>query len=288
MANLIGFNCPECGGEISIREGVKNTVCPYCGRRLMLTTSIGMERYYIKPTVVNPRLAAKEWVGGNNILDVDMLFIPIIKLHTEIMGWVYAYKKGTIEWIPGNDYEQPMKIIKGQNRIKKRINVMRDIKLFPSQGLPIDGNRIVIDGLQLLPYEDEKLHLYGNVMDPPETKDYYLKEGIQKLTDEIISGYKNYDELKYKLEPVCPRLTIYYYPVIVIRFEGGTISIDAIRKKPLFRVMEEKKEEKNLPIPLVTLLFSIVVAGVSMKDIKAAAILFFVLLIFLFMINYGD
>lgn len=289
MANLIGFNCPKCGGEINIEEGIRNTICPYCKTRLIMTIQVGIERYYVKPSITNPKISAKEWVGKSDILDVDMLFIPIVKIKTELMGWIYVYKKGKVEWVPGDDYTQPMKIIKGQNKVRRRLNVAREIELYPVQHFAIGEDRIEIDGLQLIPYDDEKIHLYGNVMDPPENKEYYLKEGMQKLIAEIVGRYKDYDELRYKIEPVCPHLTIYYYPVMFIRFNGGTLSVDAVRRKPLLKKIEDKIiTKKNTPIPFLTFLFSLIIGFASLISIKVALPLFLILLIFLIVVNYGD
>jgi len=289
MNNLIGFNCPECGGELRIREGIRNISCTYCGKKLVLTTPIGIERYYVKPTITNPKETARMFLGKTIILDVDMLFIPIIKLNTELIGWLYAYKKGTVEWLPGDNYEQPIKVVKGQERVRKRVNVMRETKLFPLQHLPAGEDRIPIENLQLYPYDDEKLHLYGNVMDPPESKDCYLKEGIQRLINNLINRYKDYDELTYKIEPVCPHLIVYYYPVVIVRFKGGILSLDGVRKRPLIRIgEEEEKKHTKAHIPLLTLLFSAVVSAVSLKDIKIAAAVFIILFCFLLAINYGD
>ena len=162
------------------------------------------------------------------------------------------------------------------------------MKIIPVKNLPLDINRIELDNLELHPYNDQEIHLYGNVLDIPKTEEYYESTLIKTLIDNIIKEYKHFDELKYFIKPVGKELTIYYYPVILVRVKDGVFTIDAVKGKLILRKTKMKDESTFNIIPIYILLASILTIVATISSEKAGLFIFLIFFLILMFLNYGD
>jgi len=296
MANTIGFSCPNCGGEISVREGVRVAACSYCGSKFVLSTLFGAERYFVEPKITPTKNTILKYLKENStILDIDLFFAPVIVVNSEIFGWIYAYKKGKIvtHYEQDSQYKsKPVSTVKGRELIKKSINVMKNITIFPEENIPLGLERLDLQDLNLKPYDDEKMHKYGSVLDLPENIDFYLNIAIKKMKDKMLEDYRNFDELKYRLNPVSTHMRIYYYPVILSRYKGGTISIDGINGNILLNKEDTQfslRQRKRIPVPLFTFILTTILSLSSVfLNWKISTGIFIVFFLMLLTKNYGD
>ncbi len=246
---LIGFRCPNCGGEIDVREGVKNIVCSYCGSGFVLSRLTGAPRYYARPQKIE-----KLWIRslcGDEILDMDLIFVPVVEVESEIFGFVWGYRieKRELSGVRGV-YEEPPLFLPAFETLKKRVNFLRRERIFPTGNFPPGLERIDLEGVRFLEYDDEEVHRYGKVMDIPFPPEYYRKEGIEKMKRKILRLYRDYTSIKYHLVPVLPRISIFYYPLVFVRYKKGILTIDAVKKKVLLRVERKEKKREFSMVPL--------------------------------------
>lgn len=287
MNNVISLNCPSCGGSVKINEGDKNVLCEYCGSEYILSSKIGIQRYFAKPVK-----GITDYFKEKNIkiLESKIIFIPILKVTTEIFGWVYGYKKGKTITYQEKDEKGRLRtytVTIDAEWLKKNVNAYRE-NIFPQvKKMKLGIEKIDLNNIELLPYDDETMHKIGSVMDLSigieKMKDNALKNTIQRF----LTQFTEYDELKYDLECVLPHFSLIYYPVFTARTNIGYFVIDGVRNKVIYK--EEKCEEKkkirirNFYIPIFTMIISIF----SLINMFLGFIIFLGLLIFL-IYSYGD
>jgi DNA-directed RNA polymerase subunit RPC12/RpoP len=255
---IVSFLCPNCGAEVDTIEGYTNVCCKYCGGKLLITQRVGLPRVFARPKLKNPEAIIKSDAGPKvRIIDLDLLFIPLIKFRAEILGWIYAHKKGEVKkgyYHPafGETEEDSYSIgteIVGKKTIKKRVRRILEDKIDPSDFYRFGVKRIKIEGKKYEPYDDELLHRFGNVFDLPLSLEEYLGEGQAILLSKVLSHYSNWDELKYVLKIIKKEATIYYYPVYFSRLEVDgipyTYSVDAVTGEILLKEGLVKKEGKR-------------------------------------------
>ena len=281
MGNVIGLSCPSCGGTLKVLEGVKNVDCPFCGSGFILSSKIGAERYYVEPELRDYKKRISIVSGKTDFSDLDLFFVPIIKVRAEIFGWFYAFKEGKRKTVyeetytaTGRRVRKARTIIEGRERIKKSVNVLRETIIYPIENMPMGLSRIELNGLKLLPYDDEKIHRFGSVLDLPSSIEYYMKMGLDKLKKDITDKYKEFDEFYSHLEPVSPHMTIIYHPVAFARFPDGFLSYDTVNDRVLIKKFQEKKKRKNLPLTKILPPAVLTLSVVSIFSRLAAFILF--------------
>lgn len=255
---IISFLCPNCGAEVDTIEGYTNVGCKYCRSRLLITQKVGLSRVYARPKLENPKGIIKSDAGIKaRIIDLDLLFIPLIKFRAEILGWIYAHKKGEVKkgyYHPAfgeteeNTYSSGTHLV-GEKTIKKRVRRILEDKIDPSDFYRFGIKRIKIEEKKYEPYDDELLHQYGNVFDLPLSLEEYLSKGKDILLSKVLSHYNSWDELKYVLKAIKREATIYYYPVYFSRLEVDgipyTYSVDAVTGEILLKEGLIKRKGKR-------------------------------------------
>lgn len=259
---IIAFLCPNCGAEVDALDGYTNIKCDYCGSKLLITQRIGVPRVFAKPELRNPRKFLRSIIDGEiEIIDSDLLFIPLIKVRGEIIGWIKGYKKGEVKknyhhGSGSHDTYSPPRI-EGEKRVKKRIRRIQEVKIDPSEFYLFGINRVNIKGKKFESYNDNVMHRYGNVFDLPLSTEEYLEIGEEKLINNIVSYYRNWDRFQHNLRVIGRRAIIYYNPVFFVRLEVDgipyTYSIDAVNKDVILRdeLVDTRNYKKTLNTKLL-------------------------------------
>lgn len=253
---VIAFSCPNCGSEIDVIEGYTNTKCKFCDSSLLITNRIGAPRVFAKPKIKKPKNILKERFGMNvNIIDVSLIYVPFIKVSSEIIGWLGGYRKGVIVQEPtytdsgmNIDTMSTARTV-GEKRVKKRIRRILDVKLDPSEFYRYGINRVSTEGKKFEVYEDEVLHRYGDVFDLPLSIREYMDKASDMLIDEIIRDYRDFNEFEYYLRAIKKKAIIYFNPIYFARVKSGeefyTYSFDAVDGKALVKDKAKKKKEES-------------------------------------------
>jgi len=284
---VISFVCPNCGAEVNALEGHTNVQCGYCGSRLLITERLGMPRIFSRPVVKNPRGIIKSIAGKDaKIIDLDLLFIPMIKLRAEIIGWIHGYKKGEVKKdyyydssggsqtnslysgaYPGGSSAIGARVV-GEKRVKKKVRRILEMRIDPSNFYRFGIERIKLKEKKFEPYDDNLLPQFGNVFDLPLSIKEYLKQGEDTLISNITGEYSGWDEFKWNLRAIKKSAIVYYCPVYFSRLEVAgvpyTYSIDAVSGEVLIREAVVHKKERRV-IKLNPLYAIIGLAGVTIS-----------------------
>ncbi len=287
MNNVISINCPSCGGSVKVNEGDKNVLCEYCGSEYILSSKIGIQRYFARPAK-----GITDYFKERNIKIIEsrIIFIPILKVKTEIFGWVYGYRKGKKITYQEKDEKGRLRtytVTIDEQWLKKHVNTYRE-NLFPQvRKMKLGIEKVDLNDIELLPYDDEAMHKIGSVMD--------LSTGIEKMKDNALKNiikrflaqFTGYDELKYDLECVLPYFSVIYYPVFTARTNIGYFVIDGVKNRVIYKeekmTGEKRIRIRNYYIPIFTMVISIF----SFMNPFLGFIVFLGLLIFL-LYSYGD
>ncbi|MFO7916409.1 MAG: hypothetical protein R6U43_12055 [Candidatus Krumholzibacteriales bacterium] len=96
----IGINCPSCGGSLSIREGLRSTVCEYCGSNLYIFNPPGVRRYYLEPEITAGKAKLKalnlldQRTGGRigarhtSVVELKLIHAPFWRMKGRFVGWI--------------------------------------------------------------------------------------------------------------------------------------------------------------------------------------------------------
>ncbi len=253
---VIAFLCPNCGAEVDVLEGYTNIRCEFCSSRLLITQRIGIPRVFARPKLKSPKKFLKNRIGKDTkIVDLDLLFIPLIKVNAEIIGWIKGHKKGKLKRDHTQEVysrTQPVESIpriEGEKLVKKRIRRIQELKIDPSEFYRFGIERVKIKGKKFEAYNDNLLHQFGNVFDLSLSIDEYIKKTSEILINNITREYKKWDEFKHYLRVIKKSAIIYYNPIYFARvqIEGTpyTYSFDAVNGNILLREEVIRKEGKK-------------------------------------------
>jgi DNA-directed RNA polymerase subunit RPC12/RpoP len=258
---VIAFSCPNCGSEIDVIEGYTTTKCKFCNSSLLITNKIGAPRVFARPKINKPKNILRERFGMNvHIIDVSLIFVPFIKVSSEIIGWLGGYRKGVVVQEPiytdsgmNIDTISTPRLV-GEKRIKKRVRRILEVKLDPSESYRYGIIRVNTEGKKFEVYDDETLHRYGNVFDLPLSIKEYMEKASDMLIDEIIREYRDFDDFEYYLRAIKKKAIVYFNPIYFARIKSDgelyTYSFDAVDGKALVKDKAKKKKEESKKVLL--------------------------------------
>ena len=304
---VIAFSCPNCGAEIDVVEGYTNTKCEFCDSNFLITRKIGAPRVFARPKINKPKRILKERFGMSvRIKDLSLIYVPFIKVSSEIIGCLGGYKKGVVvKQEPAyTDSGINVSIMSssptvGEKRVKKRIRRILQVKLDPSEFYSYGINRVTTEGKKFEVYDDELLHRYGDVFDLPLPINEYLDKASEMLIKEIIYDYRDFDEFEHYLRAIKKKAIIYFNPIFFARLEVNgdyyTYSFDAVNGKALVKdkKKDKQKESKKVFVGLNALYGIIGIVGISLSLVSfslgrvPAFIIAFFAGFFLWWLQYG-
>ncbi len=280
---VIAFSCPNCGSEIDVIEGYTTTKCKFCNSSLLITNKIGAPRVFARPKTDKPKNILRERFGMNiQIIDVSLIYVPFIKVSSEIIGWLGGYKKGVVVQEPtytdsgmNIDTMSTPRLV-GEKRVKKRIRRILEVKLDPSEFYRYGINRVSTEGKKFEVYDDEILHRFGDVFDLPLSIKEYMEKASDMLIDEIIRDYRDFDDFEYYLRAIKKKAIIYFNPIYFARIKSGgefyTYSFDAVNGKALVKDKGKKRKEesKKVFVGINTLYGIIGTVGITLSLISSS------------------
>jgi len=281
---VIAFSCPNCGAEIGVIEGYTNTKCEFCDSNFLITKKIGAPRIFARPKINKPKKILRQRFGRNvQVIDVSLIYVPFIKVSSEIIGCLGGYKKGVVVQEPTyNDSDMHIDTINvtrtvGEKRVKKRIRRILEVKLDPSEFYQYGIDRVTTEGKKFEVYDDELLHRYGDVFDLPLPVNEYLDKASEMLMKEILYDYRDFDKFEHYLRAIKKKAIIYFNPIFFARLEVNgdfyTYSFDAVNGKVLVKdkKKDKQKESKRVFVGLNTLYGIIGAAGIILSLISSSA-----------------
>jgi hypothetical protein len=284
----IALVCKECGGAIQLAEGARIANCPSCATSFVVTTPVGVQRYYVPPFLTTKEAAlmaagaALEGMEIPNRLvgDAQLVFAPLWDLHGEVEGWI-SWKRPIRQVVIEDVVPSPIHgtetvVVKwvleeGGERCKRMV-AWEGRYIFPGIKVGEFGLYEVKDEQfpLLRPYDEGEMHKYGTVFTPQDPSEGDASEQAQRYYLEyVLSPYGNAEDVHHRLKVTRQRSPlVIFYPVWVVRYLSGRklyrMTLDAATGNIVYLDRPKKKVRLNPVLWLLgVMLFAFVITTPS-------------------------
>ncbi|HMK47037.1 MAG TPA: hypothetical protein VK436_10470 [Methanocella sp.] len=215
MGISLSMNCPNCGGDVSVEEGVRYTSCKYCSAILSIEGDEGVNRITFRNKLNRDRAidAVRQWWRGGfkardlrrrgEITECYPIYVPFWRLKARASGWVCGYKVVQRE--------------KRTERVPLEKMVTRD---FDWSQVASDAGDIGIEHLRN--FEGEAIILdEGSIptFEATTSSTDAKARGMSQIESEAVS-YAGVPHVTFKKVHVIPvGLSLIFYPVWMIRYK---------------------------------------------------------------------
>lgn len=233
-----GVTCPECGGSLRVREGEKSIRCEYCGSALYVTRPKGVKRFILEPSISagKARLEALHYLSSEthgrikarhaSIMDLELINVPFWRMNGTLMGWVCGEKitRKQVEVSgPGPHGQQKHYKTVEERAPYSRVVYKRVDWSSPACTLRHLGLQGVSLKAQLLDWDlfDHRLSCKLNIALPMKPVGDAEREGSKYLSGLVIPASSSTRASKFRM--MNNELSIYYYPVYILRYRHAGI-----------------------------------------------------------------
>ena len=217
--SLHGLACPNCGGMVSIPEGVAVIRCPYCDMRSLVRGERGLRRYQIPQRVERAKaetamkgfLSSSQAIAGDadkssEIAEAFVAYLPFWVSWARVLGWIFGEEKvGS-----GDDaHYEP-----------------REVKIAEEMswnGAACDVGEFGVEQLALTdqpmePFDAEGLHAQGMVFEPVGSLSE-AKSASESDFQERVNRMADLDRIAQSfIRFTRRRMGLVYYPMWVLRY----------------------------------------------------------------------
>jgi DNA-directed RNA polymerase subunit RPC12/RpoP len=244
-AETFGVSCSACGGSLRVHEGERSIRCEYCGAALLVTRPRGVRGYILDPSISEgkARLAAlkhlSEETGGRikarhaSIIDLRMINVPFWRMSGMMAGWMSGDEviRYQIEVpVPGPEGTKMVKRTQEEKRPFSELTFKRIEWSTPAcslRDLGLQGISLRTQMLQWNVFEHEMQDRL-NIALPLKTAAQAQSDGYSYMTTLAAPAGALVKASRFEL--FGNRLSIYYYPVYVLRYRHAgriySITID--------------------------------------------------------------
>ena len=228
-----GVSCSGCGGSLRVHEGERSINCEYCGCALLVTRPRGVRGYILDPRISEgkARLGALKYLseetGGRvkarhaSIIDMRMINVPFWRMSGMMAGWMSGDEiiKHKIEVaVPGPRGTRMVTRTEEEKRPFSRLSFKRIDWSTPAcslRHLGLPGISLRTQMLQWNVFEhDMKDKL--NIALPMKTAAQARSDGYSYMTTLAAPAGAFIKASRFEL--FGNRLSIYYYPVYILRY----------------------------------------------------------------------
>jgi DNA-directed RNA polymerase subunit RPC12/RpoP len=244
-AETFGISCSACGGSLRVHEGERSIRCEYCDCALLVTRPRGVRGYILDPRISEgkARLTAlkhlSEETGGRikarhaSIIDLRMINVPFWRMSGMMSGWLSGDEviRHDIEVpVPGPNGTRMVKRTEEERRPFSRLTFKRIDWSTPACSLRHLGLQGISLRTQMLRWNvfehDMKEKL--NIALPMKTAAQARCDGYNYMT--TLAAPVGAFVKASRFELFGNRLSIYYYPVYILRYRHAgriySITID--------------------------------------------------------------
>ena len=286
----IALACRECGGAIQLAEGARIANCPSCATSFLVTTPVGIQRYYVPPTLTVKQAAlmtaGAALVGqkvGHRLLDAQLVFAPLWDLRGEVEGWI-SWKRPRRQVVidevreswDGPKVVQKKILEEGGERFKRMVS-WEGRQIFPGIKVGEYGLYEVKDERfpLLKPYDEGEMHQYGTIFTPqdPSTQDA-LEHAQQYYQELVLSPYSQAEDVHHRLKVTRqgPPMLL-FYPIWIVRYLSGRklyrMTLDAATGNVIYLDQPTRRRRLNLVLSLLGLMLLTFVLSTPLKAYTA-------------------
>jgi DNA-directed RNA polymerase subunit RPC12/RpoP len=215
---ISGLACPNCGGQLSVPEGQRIVVCPYCELRSLVAGERGVYRYQVPRTVERAQAeeALRGFFGGFNragdlraraeLRELFVVYLPYWRARAQLAGWLFG------------------KVRRGSGKNSRLVPT--EVRLAAElswNDLACDASEFGVQKLQiapdaLKPYDPEALRADGMVFEPVESRSEALAQAHALFAGQARrSGHleqRSFERFHYLHE----QLALVFYPLWIARY----------------------------------------------------------------------
>jgi hypothetical protein len=240
-----GVSCSGCGGSLRVHEGERSIRCEYCGCALLVTRPRGVRSYILEPGISEgkARLAALKYLsdktGGRvkarhtSVVDLRMINVPFYRMSGLMSGWLSGDEIARHEVevpVPGPNGTRTVKRVQEDKKPFSRVMVKRIDWSTPACSLRHLGLQGISLRTQMLEWSvfEHDMKKKMNIALPMKTAAQARSDGYSYMTTLAAPAGAVVKASRFDL--FGNRLSIYYYPVYILRYRHGgriySITID--------------------------------------------------------------
>jgi len=291
---LSGLMCPQCGGNLSLKEGANIVNCLYCNSSLLLIFKEGIIKYYLPASINRNKAlekvrqlfeheeAAEELRSEAVLSDISLYYIPYWRFKTGIFGMVegietidrsrkFRLTQADESTFARDFIERAIEPIVKRSVSKKVKNIMI-INISASNmgdyGIPnLNSFRQRSSGMEV--YKRMNQFPEVGLLQKSELKDaividrMYSKDIAEAEADRIIMQFmetrgSGLDEYMADVREIRRRVSLLYYPLWLCKFKFRgrfyRAAIDGLNGKVISAIIPQQQKGRILGILGVSLL----------------------------------
>ncbi len=232
-SETFGVSCSACGGSLRVHEGERSIRCEYCGAALLVTHPRGVRGYILDPSISEgkARFAALKYLSEKtngrikarhaSIIDLRMINVPFWRMSGMMSGWLSGdevIRHETEVPVPGPRGTRMVTRIQEEKRPFSRLTFKRIDWSTPAcslRHLGLQGISLKTRMLQWNVFEHEMKDKL-NIALPMKTTAQARSDGYNYMTTLAAPSGAFIKASRFEL--FGNRLSIYYYPVYILRY----------------------------------------------------------------------
>lgn len=298
---LYGLMCPQCGGNLSFKEGAKIVNCEYCESSLFLVFKEGIIAYYLPEVITrnsaiervrslfNDEEAAIELRSEAVLSDISLYYVPYWRFKTAIFGFVEGMETVDRRYLLPDKAEESAFIqeyvkrafeSKIERSVHKQIKNIMVVNISASNmsdiGIPnLNSYRQKCSAMEI----HRKMDQFPNVglLKKSEIKDaividrMYSQKMAEEEADKIITQFMEtrgsglYDYTAH-LQELRRRAFLIYYPIWLCKFKFRSrfyrVVIDGLNSKIISAIIPRQQKGRIFGIIGIALLLAIIISTI--------------------------
>ncbi len=212
---ITGLTCPNCSGVLTIPEGARIVICPFCQMRHAVAGERGVYRYQVPRKM--DRAAAQRavqgfWTGVNKAMDLSYaariqelfpVYLPYWHVRAQLAGCVLGRVKR------GKNSTKPAEIMVAEE--VRWNDAACDVAEFGVQNIRVSD-------AELSAYDGDAMRADGMVFEPTESRTEALEQAHHALLAQSRSKNKLVKRFFERFRFLREQLSLVYYPMWVSRY----------------------------------------------------------------------
>jgi DNA-directed RNA polymerase subunit RPC12/RpoP len=232
-AETFGVSCSGCGGSLRVHEGERSIRCEYCGAALLVTQPRGVRGYILEPKISEgaARLAALKHLSEKtkgrikarhaSIVDLRIINVPFWRMSGMMAGWLSGDEVIMHEVevpVPGADGTRTVTRLEEEKRPFSKVTFKRIDWSTPACSLRHLGLQGISLRTQVLEWKvfEHDMRDRLSIALPMKTAAQARSDGYNYMTTLSAPSGANIKASRFEL--FGNRLSIYYYPVYILRY----------------------------------------------------------------------
>lgn len=224
---VVGPTCPNCGGTLDVRSGLRVVFCEFCRTPLLVANEVGIQRFAVEPRIGagRARAVAREWLGKGlrkdpklrkqaRLAESLLCFLPFFRVQADCLGVALGTELRRRTVGLGKHRRTETYEVDVERKVTKRHD-----RTYPAVDVSEWGiGRVNLIGDALVPFDSKALNRLGMVFEPTGSEQLVFERALARFR-EATDPAAGLERVRFEfLETLRERLSVIYYPVWVVRY----------------------------------------------------------------------